>query len=223
MKKHIAKLLILSLSLIAISKTNAQTNNWSRLDSVKNQVRIYGGIDYSFTYGLQYGKIIKTKNIIWMPNIDFSMPFGGNLTDDFKLKLGSNAMFFQSRKWKASADFSIINRQFKNPFVRMHGLGLEAGIHFGYYKPKWFINMNLSTDNSLLTHIKHSDAYLGNYSGAIYGWYQNTASNQLLGFNFGYSLKKMDFTLSSGLIWTDRFKSKPSVPFNAKLGINYRF
>lgn len=223
MKNSISKLLILSLALVAISKSTAQTNNWSRLDSEKNQARIYGGIDYSFTYGFQYGRTIKSKNMVWMPNLDFSVPFGGNLVDDFKLKMGTSTMFFQHKSWRASTDFSIINRQFRNPFVRLHGLGFDCGIHFGYYKPKWFININFSTDNSILTHIKHSDAYKGNYSGAVNGWYQNTASNQLFGFNTGYSLKKLDFTLSSGLLWTEKFKSKPSVPFNAKLGIHYRF
>jgi hypothetical protein len=223
MKKIKKCLLIGTLIFIIIQNTNAQTNNWRRLDSVKNIARLYGGLDYGIVYGLHYGRIIKTKNIIWIPFADVSLPLGNNPVDDYKFKVGTTAKVFQYKSWIASVDVSIINRQNKNPFVRMHSLGSESGFQIGYYKSKWFVNFNFSTDNSLTTHLKHSDAYKGNYSGVKDGWYQNTANNFSIGGNLGVSFGRSDITLKLGQIFTQNFKTKPSLPIYIQIGYNYKF
>jgi len=223
MKKHISNILLVILSFTVIPNIKAQTNNWSKLDSIKNYARIYGGLDYGVAYGIQYGRIIKTKSIVWIPFVDLSFPLGNDLGDDYRFKVGTTAKLFEYKSWIASVDISIVNRQNRNPFVKLQSFGYESGLQIGYYKHRWFTNIHFSTDNALTTHFKHSEAYNGNYSGVKDGWYQNTANNQLLGFNTGYSLKKIDITLSSGLLRTDEFKSKPSLPLNIKIGVNCRF
>lgn len=223
MKTIIRNLFFVSLLFSVIPLSKAQTINWSAHDHFDKNIRLYSGLDYGITYGFQFGKIIKTPNITWGPFMDFSLPLGNNLIDDYKLKIGTTAKLFQYNHWITSFDISIINRRNRNPFVSMQSFGSESGIHFGYYKQRWFANIHFSTDNSLITHLNHSKAYKSNYSGVKDGWYENTSNNQLLGFNTGFSFKSIDITLSSGLIRTDTFNSSTTLPIYMKLGINQRF
>ncbi len=206
----------------AAPKAEAQTVNWSRMEPVTHHARIYSGLDYGLVYGLNYGRVIKAKSIVWMPFVDASLPMGNQGLDDYRLSVGTLAKVFDYKNWIASLDVSIVGRQNRNPFVRMNGLGSESGIHLGYYKEKWFVNIQFSTDNSYLTYFKHTEAYKGNFPDAKDAWYQNTANNQYFGLNAGYSFKKVDITLSSGLRQTDGLKTKLSLPMSLKLGVNYR-
>lgn len=206
-----------------VPNIKAQTVNWSAIGSAKNNARMYSGLDYGVTYGLQYGRVIPTKSMIWIPVVAVSLPWGENLLDDYSWSVGTTTKVFQYKSWIASFDVSIVSKQNKNPFVTMRGVGSESGIHFGYYKQRWFVNLHFSTDNTYLTHFNHTDVYRGNFADAKDGWYQNTANNQYLGINTGYSFSKMDLTFSSGLRRTDGLRSKPTLPLSMKLGVNYRF
>lgn len=221
--KFTIKYFIIALVFSLVTCANGQVNNWAKLDSSKHIATLYSGLDYGFVYGLHYGKIVKNNSILWVPFVNVSLPLGGDVVDDYKLKVGTALKVLQRKNWIVSLEISIINRQNKNPFVIMQSLGFESGLQFGYYKQKWFVNLNLSTDNSLTTHLKHTDAYKGNYSEVADGWYQNTANNISFGSNIGYSFKKLDITFSSGLIRTDGLHAKPYLPFYGKIGFNYRF
>lgn len=223
MKKNFLCLFVGTLFFFIDPSVYAQTNNWSNLDSVKNNIRMYGGLDFGLVYGLQYGRIYKTKKIRWLPYLDLSLPAGQNIVDDYRFNAGTNLKLIHYKAWIGSVDIAIGHRQNRNPFVKMKSFGSELGIQFGYYKPKWFANLHFSTENSWITHLKHSEAYKGNYSMVKDGWYQNTANNQIVGLNIGYSFKKIDITLSSGIIRTNAFKDKPTLPMFGKIGINYRF
>lgn len=223
MKKVKLYLVVVLFTAIATQNTQAQINNWSRVDSAKNIARIYGGLDFGITYGLHYGRVIKTKNITWVPFADISFPSGKNAIDDYRCKVGTAAKLFQYKSWIASLDIAIVNRQNSNPFVTMQSLGALSGFQVGYYKLKWFANISFATDNSLLTHLKHSEAYKGNYAQVKDGWYDNTANNQLLSLNTGYSFNKTDITLSLGVLTSDEFKSMPNLPVYVNIGINHRF
>jgi hypothetical protein len=209
--------------LFFISKMGAQNINWTKLDSAKHIGRIHGGLEYGVIYGLQYGKILKAKRSTWIPFANVSLPLGKNIADDYKINIGTAANILSFNRWILSFDLSITNRQNKNPFVRMQSLGSESGIHFGYYRQKWFVNIDVSTDNSLITHLKHTDAYKGNYHKVVDGWYQNTSSNFSLGCNTGLSFKRSDVTLSIGGLFTQNLKTRPMLPFYSQLGYNYRF
>lgn len=217
------KLFFALLIMLFTGNTKAQIINWTRLQSAKNIARLYGGLEHGAVYGVQYGRVVKYKKFVWIPFADLSLPSGSKVFDDHQIKIGTSAKVFQYTNWIVSADLSIVNRTNENPFVTMQSLASESGVQIGYYKTKWFVNINFSTDNSVLTHLKHSDVYKANYPNVTDGWYHSTANNQLFSVNTGYSLKKIDFTLSAGYFTTDEFKSKPGLPVYAKTGINFRF
>jgi hypothetical protein len=222
MKKLIKQTLIVLILFLANYATNAQVYNWAKLDSFNHVGRIYTGLENGVIYGLHYGKIINAKKTILIPFVDLSLPLGDRLIDDYKVKLGTSLKLLQTKKWILSGGVSILNQSYQNPFAKMQNVGLETALQFGLYKQKWFLNLSISNDYLFATYIKHSEAYKKSYDGAISGWYQNTANNIFLGLNLGYSFKKLDITLSPGIIKTDGFKSSPTLPFYGKLGINYK-
>lgn len=206
----------------SFTNSNAQVYNWSKIESGNHIVRAHLGLDFGVIYGLHYGRRLTIKNATLVPFIDLSLPLGGEAIDDSKLKIGTSAKVLQRKKWFLTADVSFISRQNTNPFVAMHNIGFESGVQFGYYKKRWFLNANISNDYSFATHLKHTEAYKGNYAGAVDGWYKNTANNFSIGLNTGYSFKKIDITLSPGIIRTDGWSSTPTLPFYGKIGVNYR-
>ena len=222
MNNLIKKTIIGLVLYVAIPKVNAQVYNWAKLDSFNHIARVYTGLNNGVIYGLQYGKIIHLKRTILIPFLDLSLPFGNRVIDDYKVKLGTSLKLLQTKKLILSGGVSILNQRYENPFAKMQNVGLETALQFGLYKQKWFLNLSISNDYLFATHIKHSEAYKKNYDGAISGWYQNTANNLLMGLNLGYSFKKIDITLSPGIIKTDGFKSSPTLPFYGKIGINYK-
>jgi len=221
--KNLIKHTIIGLMLyLTIPKANAQDYNWAKLDSFNHIARVYTGLNNGVIYGLHYGKIINIKKIIFIPFVDLSLPVGERVLDDYKFKLGTSLRLLQNKNWILTGGVSLLNQRYENPFVKMQNLGVETFLQFGLYKEKWFLNVNISNDYLFATHFKHSEAYQKNYAGATNGWYQNTGNNLSLGLNIGYSFKKLDITLSPGIVKTDRFKSSPTLPFYGKLGINYK-
>lgn len=221
--KTIFKCMVL-LVTINLQHTHAQNYNWQKITSeTKHLAGAYVGLDYGFTYGIYYAKVLPVKKMIFIPGIEASLPIGSELVDDYKLKIGTAVKLVQVKRWVLSTSLFFLSRRNETPIVRMYNVGSELTFKLGYYREKWFLAAELGSDNALGTHLKHTDAYKGNYSAVVDGWYQTTGANLFFGLNTGLSLKKVDWLLSAGYITADRFRAKPTLPFYAKLGLNYRF
>jgi hypothetical protein len=216
-------LALISLTLLLLmSPLNAQVYNWAKLDSSKHLVRVYGGMDFGLIYGANYAYVVHLKKLTFIPYIDASLPAGKNVLDDSRLKIGSSLKIAHHKNWVLFSDISIINRQNENPFVRMQNVGIDPSLHLGYYKNKFFFALSAKYDYAFATYLQHSDAYKGNYSYAADGWYKNTAKNLSAGLNAGYSLKRIDISISGGLVRTNGLKNNPTLPIYGILGITYR-
>jgi hypothetical protein len=104
---------------------------------------------------------------------------------------------------------------------------LEARVRsgvIGYYRPKWFAAGEAGFDKAIVTDLKHTSAYKEQYPGVVDGWYEpSTGGNFYFGLQAGYSLKKHDIYIKAGKTLTEDFKSKPTIPFYAQLGYNFKF
>lgn len=215
---------IVLLVAVSLQQTNAQNYNWQKLTSeTKHLAGAYVGLDYGFTYGIHYGKVVPVKKVMFIPRIEASLPIGSEPVDDYKLKIGTDVKLIQVKHWVLSTSLFFLSRRNETPIVRMYNVGSELTFKFGYYRERWLLAAELGSDNALGTHLKHGAAYKGNYSAVVDGWYQTTGANLFFGLTTGLSFKKADWLLSAGYITTDRFRAKPTLPFYAKLGMNYRF
>lgn len=221
---NIIKLLSSFTFLLIISKeTFSQTINFSNLKKEdKHIASINAGLDYGLVYGASYGYQLKSK-IPFLLNMEFSAPSGDNLFDDFKTKVGGQMRFYQIKNFNFSGKFHGIYRRNMNDFVTLQNFGTELSTTVGYYKSKWFTAGEVGFDKAIVTRFKHTSEYKQIYPAVKDGWYEPaTGGNFNFGLLGGWSFKKSDIFLKSGVIFTQDF-SKPLLPFYAQLGYTARF
>jgi hypothetical protein len=202
---------------------NTQTVNWSALKNSKHIITAGIGWDYSISYSLGYCYQMNTK-IPLILNSNFSIPSGENLLDDFKTKIGAQAMLWSTPRVKGSVTINGIFRRYENSMARLLNFGSEMKGTLGYYRPKWFVAGELGFDKAIVMHFKHSELFKETvFPDVKDGWYEpSTGGNFYYGIQTGYSFKMSDVTLGIGIVTTQDFKSTPLVPYYLMLGYNYR-
>ena len=219
-----SKIIILSTLLALLSsQSNAQTLNWKALENSKHIINAGIGWDYSISYNVGYAYQVKAKAPIVLA-ANFSIPSGENLLDDFKTKIGGQAVLLNKSNLKGTITLNGIFRRYENPLVRLNNFGAELKGSFGYYKPKWFVAGELGFDQATFTHFKHSETYKETiFSEVKDGWYEPVSGgNFKYGIQTGYSFKKSDITFDIGMVKTQDFKSSPLIPYYLMVGYNYR-
>ena len=209
--------------MLVTSTLCAQTINWRSLnDNKKHIANANFGFGYGTIIGLGYGEKLPVKFPL-VVNVEFSTPFGEDLFDDLKTKLGGQAELYSFHNFSIAVKAYGIYRQYKNEFVKLAGFGSEFSTTIGYYKPKWYVAGEFGFDKAIATHIKNSDIMKENYPGSEDGWYVPTGGNFFYGITSGYSFKTEDIYLKVGKTVTQDFKTNPTIPFYAEAGFNVRF
>jgi hypothetical protein len=221
MKKYI----IMAFLSIIINIAHSQTLNWANLqDENKHIVNARFGLDFGINYALGYGYKLKTKSLPIIANIEFSMPSGDKVFDDFKTKTGVQIRWFEYHNIRFSTSIQGVFRRFDNNLVQLVNFGSDMSGVIGYYRPKWFAAAELGFDKAIVTHFKHKKAYTDNFPQVQDGWYEPaTGGNFNYGLQVGFSFKKSDIYLKAGKLLTQDFKTTPLLPFYAELGFNRRF
>lgn len=201
----------------------SQTLNFGNLKKEdKHIATLYAGLDYGLVYGLGYGYQLKSKKPIIL-NIDFSLPSGENLLDDYKAKIGGQAKLYQIKNFHLIGKVQGIYRRNKTDYVRLTNFGAELSATVGFYKRKWFTAVEIGFDQAIVTNFKHSNIYKQIYPGVQDGWYEPaTGGNYYLGLQAGYSFKQSDIFIKGGTVSTQNF-SNPMLPFYAQLGYTIKF
>ena len=217
------KIKILALLLFISLNGYSQTINWSRLQKEdRHIVSVNAGLEYSLVAGLGYGYQLKTKMPVVL-TADFSMPFGENLLDDHKAKLGATFKFAKIGDVHFTGKVQGIFRRYESDFVRMVNFGSDVAATAGYYKKKWFVAGEIGFDKAIVTNFKHSQLYKDVYPNVQDGWYEPaTGGNFYYGLQSGLSFKRSDLTLKLGKVVTQDFKTTPGIPFYIQLGYSFR-
>jgi len=218
-------LLLISVLSLVFSSSHAQTINWASLDEEDNQIlSVNFGAEYGFVYGLGYGYHINNRLFDIVPSIEFSIPSGDNLFDDFKTKVGIQVRWYEFRDFQFSTKVMVIIRRYENDFTRILNFGSDFTGIVGYYRNQWFAAGEFGFDKAIVSHFKHSDSYKGQYQGVVDGWYEpSTGGNFYYGLQGGYSFRNHDIYLKAGKIIAEDFKTDPLLPFYAKLAYNIKF
>ena len=158
------------LIILLISKTSsAQQINWRNLqDNKRHIVNVYMGWDYSTVAGVGYGQKLRTKLPVVL-NLEYSFPFGENIFDDFKTKLGGQAEVLKMDNFSVSVKAYGIFRRYENDLVRLVDFGSEFSTNFGYYKTNWYVAGEFGFDKAIATNIKNTDEMKSDVSGCP-GW-----------------------------------------------------
>jgi hypothetical protein len=184
-------------------------------------LNVNAGAEHGLVYGLGYGYRIRNS---WFPiiaNVEYSMPSGHSLMDDFKTKIGVQIRWVEYYNLQFSTKIHGVFRRYENDYVRLLNFGSDFSAVLGYYKAKWFVAAEFGFDKAIITHFKHSQFYKDQYAGVINGWYEpTTGGNFYSGLQAGYSFGKNDIYLRLGKMERQDLKDKPMLPFYFQLGYN---
>lgn len=219
-------LIIIAIFLFFQNKIYAQVINWGNISNQnKHLLHANAGAEYGLTVGLGYHHLIPVKSFpLWVGG-EFSKPSGNQLADDFKVRLGVQIRIVALKHFQFSARIQGISRRYHNQSVTLFNFGSDLAGTLGYYRKQWFLGAEAGFDKAIVTNFKHSEWFKKNiYDNVQDGWYEPaTGGNFYYGLQGGYSIKKIDFTLKAGKVLQQDFKSNPLLPFQAQLGVNFRF
>jgi hypothetical protein len=222
MKIYRNYLLIPALAL-SMGPVAAQTINWATLKEEKHIVNANLGLENGVIYGLGYGHHFRTDLFPIVANIEYSIPSGNKVFDDFKTKIGMQISWIELHHFQFSTKFHGVFRRYENELVRLVNFGSDLAGIAGYYRSHWFAAAEVGFDKAIVTNFKHSNVYKDQYPGVVDGWYEPaTGGNFYYGLQTGVSFKHKDLYLKAGKIITQDFKTEPLLPYYAQLGLNFR-
>ena len=215
--------ILFAISLIASDKILSQSINWKSLErNQRHIINLNTGVEYGLTFGAGYGYQLKSKMPIVL-GIDYSLPSGHDLSDDFKTKIGGQVRLYEINNFQFSAKVQGVFRRYQNSLATLLNFGSDLSGTVGYYKKKWFVAGEFGFDKAIVTHFKHTEVYKQNYPGVKDGWYEpSTGGNFYYGLQTGYSFKRNDVYLKAGRLVEQDLSTSPMLPFYLQLGFNIR-
>jgi hypothetical protein len=221
--KHIHQIIITSLFTCLVNLSFAQNINWKTLQpSQKHLINLNVGLDNAAVIGVGYGYHLNTTMPLVL-NLEYSQPFGKNVFDDFKTKIGGQLNLLRTNNFYATVKAYGIIRRFENDYARMVNFGSEFSATAGIYKNNWFVAPEFGFDKAIVTHLKHS-SLMKEYNPQVQtGWYIPMGGNFFYGIQGGYSFKHSDVYAKIGKYVSQDFETAPMVPVYLQLGWSVKF
>jgi len=217
----ILRLVLCGSMLLPAAVAKAQTVNWAQVRQ-KHILNGHVAADHALTYGLGYSIHLKARRPVLL-HAEYSFPSGKDLTDDYKIKTGTQVRWWQWGHFHLASKFQAIFRRYQNGYARLLNVGTDISATAGYYTPHWFIAGELGFDKAIVTQFKHSDLYKSNFPDVKDGWYDPaTGGNIYYGIQGGWSFGNKDLYLKIGKIKQQDLRTSPLLPVYAQAGFTIR-
>jgi len=185
----------------------------------KHLVYLNSGFEFGMVSQMGYAYQLKSKNPLWL-SIDYSLPFGKNLLDDNKTRIGIQMEVFKRNNFMLTAKCFALVRRYENDFVRMVGFGSELSGTIGYYKTNWFFEAEVGTDKSIITHLRHTDLLREKSFDLSDGWFIPSGGYHYYGLRVGRTIgRAYNLSLAVGKMTAEGKDQDPLLPVYLKLGI----
>jgi hypothetical protein len=203
----------------------SQNVNWRALrGNQHNIVHFAFGYDYGATAQLGYYRSLTIIKPV-LVGLDYSLPMGNHLLDDFKVRVGAQVELVEIGGFSTTIKIMSSFRRYENPLVRIVSFGSDFSVVAGYYDQAWFAAGEFGFDKSIVSNLKHSDTmrrYV--YSGIRDGWYIPTGGNYYYGIQGGKSIGELlDLSLRLGVTTAQDHDENAVLPFYAQLGLGLKF
>lgn len=217
-------LLLALLSSFGLKTLTAQNINWKWAE---NERRHYAhlnlGYDFGITTQLGYNYLVTNKKPILL-TVDYSVPMGAQLFDDFKLRLGGQVQTLMYKDFGVSIKALAATKRHETDMVRMADIGLETSIVLGYYKPTWHIASEFGLMKPIASHLMHAEVTKENFPSISDGWYTSTGGHYFYGLQGGKSLNKgLDISLRIGATKAQGTGKDAIIPKYAQIGFIKKF
>lgn len=202
----------------------AQTVNWKALHGdQQNIMQLNLGYDFGVTAQAGYGRKFDFIRPV-VVGLDFSLPMGNVLLDDFKLRLGAQVEVVEIGAFSASVKILSNFRRFENEMVRIVSFGSEFGAVAGYYTESWSAAGEFGFDKSIVSHLKHSDIMREFFPAIRDGWYIPSGGNFYYGVQGSKTIgESLDITLRVGATKGQPKDEDAVLPYYLQLGLGFRF
>jgi hypothetical protein len=210
--------------VLSVNAGYSQNINWKSIHGdQQNIVQLSSGYDFGITTQLGFARSVN----LFRPAIvglDFSLPMGSDLLDDFKVKLGGQMEVFEMDGFSASVKIFSVFRRYENELVRAVSFGSDFGAVAGYYGSTWHAAGEFGFDKSIATHLKHSDIMKTYFPAIKDGWYVPTGGHFYYGIQGGKTIgDSYDISLRVGATRAQDNDDNAVLPFYAQLGLGLRF
>jgi hypothetical protein len=189
----------------------------------RNVVQLTTGYDYGVTAQWGYSRSMT----LFRPavvGLDFSIPMGGNLVDDFKIRAGGQVELVELDGFSASLKIQSVFRRYQNALVRIVSFGSDCAAIAGYYTSSWYAAGEFGFDKSIVSNLKHSDVMKANFPAIRDGWYIPTGGNFYFGIQGGKTMGDLfEVSLRLGATKAQERDDNAVLPYYAQLGIGVRF
>ncbi len=210
--------------MVALNFIFAQNIPWSAIKPESTNLAYLNiGYDYGLTTQVGYGHKVSTSRPLWL-TLDFSVPMGKDLFDDFKVRFGGQMAVFEISDFKFTTQLYGIFRRHETELVRMANFGAELSGMIGYYRPKWYIAAELGFDKSIPTHLKHSELMKEFYPDIIDGWFIPSGGHWFFGGQIGKTIgHNYLITLRLGATDAEGEDEDALIPLYGQLGLGRTF
>lgn len=219
------KIMLAVVILVATADSGySQTVNWGSLsEDQQNVIQLTVGYDYGVTAQFGYSRAFTLIRPVLF-GLDYSMPMGQDVFDDFKIRLGAQIEIFELGEFSATAKVLSNFRRYENAMVRIAGFGADLGVVAGYYTPSWYAAGEFGFDKAITSNLKHSDIMKASFPGITDGWYVPTGGNYYYGIQGGKSLgESLDISLRLGVTNAQANDKNAVLPVYFQLGLGVKF
>jgi hypothetical protein len=220
--KNFVKAMLVAMALAEAG--HSQNINWRSLgEDQRNVVQLNFGYDFGVTAQLGYSRSFTLVRPV-VVGLDFSVPMGNVLVDDFKVRMGGEVEIVQAGAFSATIKIASNFRRYQTQLVRIVSFGSDFALLAGYYRTTWYAAGEFGFDKSIATNLKNSDILRAYFPEIRDGWYVPTGGHFYYGIQGGKTLgESLDLSVRLGGTRAQKRDEKAVLPYYAQLGLGVRF
>lgn len=186
--------IIAVISFFASWNCSGQNLQWSS-DEEQSAHSLYASLGYEFglVSRLGYGRHINASIPIAVA-VDYSMPMGKGVMDDFQLRLGAELKLYQKKAFLVSGWSYFSFKRYETALVHISSIGADIGLNLSHVRGPWTFSVQYMRTTSIASKLKHGSVMKDSYPAIRDGWYGATSAQSMYGgrvnraFANGFSL-----------------------------------
>lgn len=223
-KRAVVTIAVMTVVIAAVQFSSAQTVNWRAMHvDQHNVVQFNFGYESAMTAQVGYGRTFTLLRPALFV-LDYSVPMGDELLDDFRVRLGAQFEVVEIGGFSATLRILGSLRRYENPLVRIVSFGSDFAAVVGYYDAAWYAAGEFGFDKAVTSHLKHSDLMKTAFPEIKEGWYIPTGGHYYYGIQGGKTIgESLDLSLRLGATNAQDDDEDAAMIYYAQLGLGVRF
>ena len=216
--------IVMALCMAVFGGVQSQNINWRAMNGNQpNIVQLNFGYDFGVTSQFSYGRTLESVRPLMLV-LDYSMPMGKDLVDDFTVRTGGEMEVLESGGFSTTVKLFGNFRRYQTMLVRIVSFGSDFALMAGYYSPSWHIAGEFGFDKSIISELEHSDVMRASFPDIRDGWYIPSGGHYYYGIQGSKTLSEnFDLSLRLGATRPQFNDAEAVLPAYLQIGLGARF